>query len=89
MDYDKSLPRIDNIMWLTKLAKPFPVKAGDILKIAKERQFSDSTIDFLKLFYSGVEFESSEDFINCCEELEMMIRQERLMPSEGMLSRQD
>lgn len=89
MMYTKSLPRIDNILWLAKLARPFPTTAGEILTIAKKWNFSQSTIDFLKSFPKDEEFKNIEDFTTRSEELELMIREEREMPKEVLRSPQD
>lgn len=89
MTYGKSLPRIDNILWLKALSRPFPATTADILEKARLWHFSTNTIDFLKLFPENEIFESEEEFLTRCEELEMMIREERAMPIEGMLSPQD
>ena len=89
MTYGKALPRIDNILWLKALSRPFPTKTAHILAMAKLWHFSTNTIDFLKLFPEDEIFTSEDDFLTRCEELEMMIREERSMPLEGMLSPQD
>lgn len=87
--YIKPLPRIDNILWLAKLARPFPTTAGEILTIAKKWNFSRSTLDFLKSFPKDEEFRDIEDFVTRSEELELMIREERKMPREILRSPQD
>lgn len=88
MVYTKSLPRIDNILWLAKLARPFPTTAGSILNLARDWHFTQSTIDFLKLFPADEEFETGEDFLTRAEELEMFIHEERKMPAETLYSPQ-
>lgn len=86
MVYGKALPRIDNIRWLKRLAGPFPTTAGEILEVAKVWNFSKGTIDFLKLFPLDEEFESEDDFLTRCEELELLIGEERRMPAETLRS---
>ena len=89
MTYKTVLPRIDNILWLSNLARPFPKTAGEILDIALSWKFSKSITDFLKLFPRDEVFENGEDFVTRLEELEMMIREERQMPFEHLRSAQD
>lgn len=89
MMYTKPLPRIDNILWLAKLARPFPTTADEILTIAKKWHFSRSTIDFLKSFPKDEEFKNIEDFVTRSEELELMICEERKMPREILRSPQE
>lgn len=89
MIYDKALPRIDNIMWLVKLARPFPTTASEITKIAKNWNFSQSTQDFLKIFPEDEVFEDGDDFLTRCETVELLSREARKMPAETVLSQQD
>lgn len=89
MIYIKALPRIDNILWLSKLARPFPTTAGDVLDKARKWSFSKSTLDFLKLFPRDEVFENGDDFFTRCEEIEMMLREERAMPVEFLRSPQE
>lgn len=88
MIYGKALPRIDNIRWLRRLVGPFPTTAGEILEIARVWNFSQGTIDFLKLFPGDEEFTSEDDFLTRCEELEMLMREEQKMPAEILHSPQ-
>lgn len=89
MTYTKPLPRIDNILWLAKLARPFPATARQIKNIAKLWGFSSSTTDFLELFPEDEEFDSRDDFLNRCDDLEVLIHEERQMPEEFLRSPQD
>jgi len=89
MIYFKPLPHIDNIRWLAKLAGPYPTTRQAILEIAEVWNFSDSTLEFLRLFPPDEEFVSYDDFLLRCEELEMLIREERKMPAELLRSPQD
>ena len=88
MTYTKPLPRIDNILRLSQLARPFPKTAGMVLDIAETWDFSSNTIGFLKLFPEGEVFESDDDLLTRCDELELMIREERKMPAEILHSPQ-
>lgn len=82
MVYVKALPRMDKIQRLNDLVTSYPTTTGDVLKTARHWSFSNSTIDFLQLFPRDEVFESSADFLARCEELELMIREERHMPVE-------
>lgn len=89
MIYNKPLPRIDNILWLATLARPYPAATSDIIETATIWQFSPRTIDFLRLFPANEVFETQEDFQSRCEQLEMLMSDERTMPFESVLSPQD
>lgn len=86
--YTKTLPRMDKLVWLARLARPFPTNAGHILKLARGWNFNKSTIDFVKLFPEDEEFKTMRDFVNRSEELELLIREERKMPAEKLRSPQ-
>ena len=88
MIYNKLLPRVNELIKLKSLSKPFPTTAGIMLEIATLWNFPDSTIDFLKIFPADEIFESGEDFLTQCEETKLLIREERMMPAE-VLSSQD
>jgi len=89
MIYNRTQPRIHNVLWLTRLAMPFPSTAGKIMGIAVAWRFDKSTLDFLALFPPNVEFASREDFLTQCEELELLLREEAQAPVETVLSPQD
>lgn len=84
MTYNKPLPRIQDLLWLAKLARPYPTTAGSILALAKLWYFNKSTQDFLRQFTADETFKSGDDFLDRCNELELLIREERLM-SKGAL----
>lgn len=89
MIYFKPLPHIDNVRWLAKLAGPYPATRQNILETAEVWNFSDNTMDFLRLFPEDETFASRDDFLLRYEELEMLIREERTMPAEVLRSPQD
>ncbi|HSW85009.1 MAG TPA: hypothetical protein VLF79_00130 [Candidatus Saccharimonadales bacterium] len=82
-------PHIDNVLWLARLSMPFPATAGNITEIARSWRFSDSTLEFLELFPKDEIFTSRSDFLNRCEELELLMRDKASMPPEPILSQQD
>lgn len=85
----KPLPHVDNMLWLLKVAAPFPASAGSILDKAKLWGFSRSTQDFLKRFPTDEIFESHADFLTRCDELELFLHEERDMPMEHLSSPQN
>jgi len=89
MTYFKPLPHIDNVRWLAKLAGPYPTTRQAILETAELWKFSDNTLEFLMLFPPDEEFTDHQDFLSRCEELEMLIREERAQPVEVLNSPQD
>ena len=89
MAYAKPMPHIDNILWLARLSMPFPTSAGDIAAVARSWRFSSNTLEFLDLFPSDEIFNSREDFLIRCEELELLLREKADMPPEPALSPQD
>lgn len=89
MVYTKRLPRIDSIERLARVAGPFPVRAGRVLQRAKSFNFGKSTLDFLRQFPSDEVFESRNDLLTRCEELGILLREERQMPQETLRSPQE
>ncbi len=89
MVYNNPLPRIDNILWLARLSLPFPATAGDIYEVAEMWRFNKSTLDFLRLFPTDEVFTSRENFLRRCEELELLLREERPATIDTILSLQD
>lgn len=89
MIYYKPLPRIDNVRWLAKLAGPYPATRQEITEAAQDWNFSENTIEFLRLFTPDEVFKSQGDFLARCEELELLLREERKMPAELLRSPQD
>lgn len=89
MMYDKQLPRVRELLHLSKVAKPFPASRKTISNIALRWGMSDAVIDFLKLFPPDLVFNSRAEFITRCEELELFIDQERKMPGDRLKSPQN
>lgn len=80
--YSRSLPRIDNIYLLKNLIATYPVSIKRIIQIARRWSFSRSTIDFLKYFPSSEVFESGDEFLSRCEDIETVIKESRHEPAE-------
>lgn len=80
--YAKPLPRIDNIYLLKNLIASFPVSVKKVIRIARRWRFNRSTIEFLKYFPSNEVFESPNDFLTRCEDIEIVIKEGRHEPPE-------
>lgn len=89
MIYDRHIPRINNVRWLARLAMPFPATAGEIAAVAAAWRFDSSTLDFLARFPQDEAFETKDDFLTRCEELELLLSEEVAAPPEPALSPQD
>lgn len=88
MTYKRQLPQVH---YLLKLAKSvsFPASRDDIIRVAESSGYPESMTNFLQLFAEYDVFEGCADFMNRCEELELLIRQEREAPREYLHSQQD
>ncbi|HEX5744264.1 MAG TPA: hypothetical protein VFX84_02325 [Candidatus Saccharimonadales bacterium] len=80
---------IDNLEWLVHLARPFPVSAGRMQDLARKWGFERHVQDLLAQFPEDEEFDSSDDFLTRCEELEFLEGEEADMPEETLRSPQD
>jgi hypothetical protein len=89
MIFNRPIPRINNIRWLSRLAMPFPTTAGEIAVVAADWRFDKSTLEFLTLFPEDVVFESREDFLTRVEDLELLLQEEVTAQPEAALSSQD
>ena len=84
MNYTQELPNLDNLNWIAGMAGSFPVSAGAVRRLAETWKLNKSVVDFLKLFPEDEEFDNREDFITRCEDLELIIKEERDMPYESV-----
>ena len=71
-----NFPKLDNLVWLEQLAQPFPVSAEQIYQIAMHWQFSKKTLNFIREFPSDEVFETGQDFLDRCNELKFLIKEE-------------
>lgn len=86
MVYNKPLPRIDKVLALSELVKSFPATVREIAELAKTRGFSQSLQDFIRLFPDDGTFEDADDFLSRCQELEVLIHEERKAQYEFLRS---
>lgn len=89
MNYTQPLPKLENFSWLARMVGPFPMPAGVIRRAAESLKLNKSVSNFLKLFPEDEEFESRADFLTRCEDLELIIREERNMQSEPLILSQE
>jgi hypothetical protein len=80
---------IHNLEWLVHLARPFPVSAGRMKELAHRWGFDRHVQDLLAEFPEDEEFDSGDDFLTRCEELEFLEGEEADMPEETLHSPQD
>ena len=88
MIYQSKLPGEQTLLRLARIVQ-FPTTIEPIIRSAQERGSATSTIKFLQLFDPKDIFQSRVDFMNQCEEVKMLIRQERETPYEVVYSQQD
>lgn len=84
--YTKQLPKISNIVFVSKLVKHYPTYAHSVQAIARRQALPTQVVDFLDLFPQDEVFESEEDLVNRCGELELLIEEEREAPVEFLRS---
>lgn len=76
---------------LTELARnvPFPITCSELTVVARYVNCSPATLRLLQRFNPDDVFENGIDFINRCDEVKLLIAEERRAPKELLLSRQD
>ncbi len=88
MVYNKKLPPVRQLLSLAQHTR-FPATRAAAVQVANGLGSPQTVIDFLKLFPSEETFASRDEFMTRCEELELLIGQERAMPTEVLRSPQD
>jgi hypothetical protein len=83
--YKKELPAVRELLSLSQHTI-FPAKRDEIMQIALKITTQPNIVDFLKLFPPDTTFRSRVNFMTVCEELELLIGQERLLPSQRLRS---
>ena len=76
MLYNRPLPPIRDLKKLATWDGPFPMKGYRAVIGADRYGFDDDTIRFLQLFPHDAVFQNRDDFLQRCEELEGLIREE-------------
>lgn len=88
MKYTKQLPPVRHLQNLANCTQ-FPASRSEIVRAADYLGFSDMVKGFLDLFPANEVFENRQDFTTRCEELEILIAEERTLPEEFLRSPQD
>ena len=86
-NYRYDLPPVRHLLSLASDTQ-FPATRHDISRNAARWGFTQTMLDFLYLFPENEVFKSRVDFMTRCEELELLLGQERALPKER-LSPQD
>lgn len=86
MVYPRTFPSERRLITLVRNAE-FPASRDELVTLA-EQKHAASAIPFLSLFDPSDTFESGVDFINRCEELKLLIREEQAAPKELLRSPQ-
>lgn len=89
MVYNKQLPHVRDFLRLSRYYRPFPASRDEVVEAAEMAHMDQEMISFLMLFPASAFFKSRVDFLTRCEELEMLINQEREAPKEILHSQQD
>lgn len=85
MIYLKTLPQQRHLRDLAESVS-FPAARHDLIRAALRKHYAFSTVLFLQLFSADDVFQNRVDFVNQCEELKLMIHEERLAPKEILRS---
>lgn len=80
--FTKQLPPIQTFASVARTAGPFPASARRIVISAVAHGFRDNVVEFLRQFHPKEVFLDRTDFINRCDELELLIDEERNTPKE-------
>ena len=83
------LPRNQGLIRLANEAGSFPMTARDVRRNARVLGFSMRVLAFLKRFPDDARFESHQDFLDRCLELEVLLREKHNAPHERTSSPQD
>jgi hypothetical protein len=88
MTYTKQLPTGSEIIELAKNIEEFPILSQRLLYLARRKGTSRRLINLLKLFPPYLEFDSRAMLVNLCEDLRILIEQERYSPFEFVMNPQ-
>ena len=67
----------------------FPASGSNLVKIATRKHYTPETVQFLRQFDGGDQFENGVDFVNRCEEVRLLEHELADAPLEHLLSQQD
>jgi hypothetical protein len=80
---------IHDLAWLVHLGRPFPATAKNMQDLAGKWGFDKHVRNLLARFPADEKFESGDDFLARCEELDFLAKEEASMPKENLRSSED
>lgn len=84
MVYPRTFPSERRLITLVRHAE-FPAGRDELVALAEQKGDTPAIL-FLSLFDPDDVFENGVDFINRCEELKLLIREEQVAPKEVLRS---
>jgi hypothetical protein len=75
-------PSIKDLNKFISMVNSFPLTAGQLPKLAKQKGASPKVIEFYKRFAPDTTFDNKEDLAACSEQVELMREEEAKMPQE-------
>ena len=72
----QNLPKLNELRSLGYEIKDYPISDLGIIQYAERLGYDQKIIDFLKLFYHQMIFNSRSEFLSYCSLLERMMKQE-------------
>lgn len=86
MIHSTSLPRLEDIERLSAKIRAYPAARREILNVAMLFGMDRKVIELLKEFPADEVFESPDDLVTRCSELELLINEEEDAPKEFLRS---
>lgn len=71
---DQALPTLKTLKRIAHESGPFPVTADNLLHSAPREWLDEETVGFLRLFPHNEVFHDRKEFIERCENLELLVR---------------
>lgn len=87
--YTTPLPRLRDLLKVGQAVNYFPATRNTVLRAAVMVDAPEEVIEFLLHFPSYATFDSRSNFMLKCEELELLINEERLAEPEYLHSQQE
>lgn len=89
MRYTKQLPKHRDLERLSTFVVYYPAAQKEFLEAAQTWGMGDDVIELIKQFPSDEIFDDRYDFLNRCDELELIVQEERDAPRENVQSYED
>lgn len=84
MVYSGSLPQMTTLRRLADVIGLFPVRNHQLVLTSQQLGSSEGVADFLRLFPAFEQFHTRDEFLERCEKLELVIREEQQAPRENL-----